>query len=178
MCSTHLQFLLVSGFPRVPLESFSDLEKREFEGGNVNEAFRRLSDQMACLFAHQDPRSAQIRQASRLFVQGVTSHDYGYAISLFFLALEALLLSDAKADVQARLTEAIVYSVGRSASGRDGLRKEIKRLYNIRSRFIHTGEVDTSWEDAGRCRDITQEVIRKEIKDFHDETPWPSSDSD
>jgi hypothetical protein len=102
--------------------------------------------------------------ACRLAALARSAVDYGVAVSLAFSVIEGLLLDpESKADVGARLAEAVAHTIGTSAEHRDKLRKSVKELYDRRSRFVHTGRV---WE-ASNARESTlglmNAVLKREI---------------
>jgi hypothetical protein len=151
----------------LPLDSLSEIEKHEVSKGKYDKALNRLISPMIHLFSSSHDRSKQLRHSSRLFIQAIASHDYGFALSQLFMVLEGILLADSKSDVQARLLEAVTYRIGRSSDGRESLRKELRHLYNLRSRFIHGERPIAEYNDFTRCVDIVGEVLKKEIDDFY-----------
>jgi hypothetical protein len=88
------------------------------------------------------------------------------------MALEGLLLEKGEGQsVAARLAEACTYRLaGEDPSRRSDLRKLVKRLYDRRSQFVHTGAVD-----AGARReavDLARQVLARELLALEQTTGW------
>jgi hypothetical protein len=75
-----------------------------------------------------------------------------------------LLDQESKADVQARLVEAVAFSLGTGVEGRTALRKDLKQLYQDRSRFVHTGRAAERSGMRANCEDLTRRVLRHELQ--------------
>ena len=114
-------------------------------------------------------RADQLRSASRFFLQGVAGDDAAQAILSLFTCLEATLLEQEKNEaVTARLTEAVAFRLGRSASDRDAIRKRLKKLYDFRSRVVHQGDRTIGWESLDELAALARAVLAREVEELEE----------
>ena len=143
----------------------TDLEERAFQRGDYGEATNRVVETLASLFSRSGHGAGSLRTALRFFCRGTTTREYGLAVFNWFTALEGLLLdNESKADVQSRIIEAVTFSLGTGVSDRAALRKELKRLYEDRSQFVHNGRVAERLGVRARCQELTRRVLRHELQ--------------
>lgn len=117
-------------------------------------------------------RADQLRSAARFYLQGVAGDDAAQAILSLFTCLEATLLElDKNEAVTARLTEAVAFRLGRSASDRDGIRKRLKKLYDFRSRVVHQGDRTIGWESLDELATLARAVLARELGELEEEAP-------
>jgi hypothetical protein len=89
------------------------------------------------------------------------------AIINYAMCLEGLLLEHSDKDnVTARLSEAVAYRLGRSAEDRDRLRKLTRKLYSLRSDYVHTGAVQPDLELGEQWALTAGDALRREIEDY------------
>ena len=144
--------------------SLSDLESYAFGHGDSGQATTRLVSTLNSLFSQSGPSGSSLRTALRFFCRGVSAHEYGLAVFNWFTALEGVLLDpEAKADIQARLVEAVTFSLGTGASERTAIRKDVKRLYDDRSRFVHSGYAVERPGMRAKCAELIRRVLEREI---------------
>ena len=114
-----------------------------------------------------DDRATELRNAGALLLRASVSRDLGLSLTYCFMCLEGVLLEPTTTEfVLSRLVEAVAYSIGTSARDRAQLRHEVKELYNLRSRYVHTGQVAGSvWtKPRERCLYIVCRVLQREIE--------------
>jgi len=127
-----------------------------------NEADKRVN-QLAKVMCGASKAAQSARAACRLAIIAEDAPDFGIFMSLAFTCLESLLLEDTPADVVARLSEAIAHLLGTSPEEVSRLRKHVKDLYAVRSKFSHTGvakEMPTARSDV---TELLHRVLRVQI---------------
>jgi len=152
---------------RVP-ESLTELERRHIDAGNFDRGLERYTRHLVRLMASTEDRAKELRQAATFFLRAAVLTDLGLALTYCFLCLEAVLLEPTTKDnILSRLVEAIAYRIGTSVTHRAKLRREVKELYDLRSRYVHTGETGVSaWtRPRERCLEIVNRVLLREIED-------------
>jgi hypothetical protein len=143
----------------------TDLERRLVERGDVEHALDRYDRLLERLFQSESIRARELRAACRRAVQASTSTDFGLCITLAFSCLEGLLLDPkSKADVLSRIVEAVAHGLGRSSQERSDLRARVKKLYELRSVFVHTGNAQESVRARAQVLDLAYRVIRREVE--------------
>src|SRR5262245_59886556 len=121
-------------------QDLSDIEERALRSGADAEVTKRHVSVLISLFSGVGDGVLSVRTALRFFCRGVAAREYGLAVFNWFTALEGVLLDpESKADVQSRLVEAVSFSLETGIERRAALRKDLKQLYEDRSRFVHTG---------------------------------------
>jgi len=144
----------------------TDLEQAKLKDGDYSSAAARVGEIWETIFRGVGTRSLELKNAARLYLGAVSSRDFGVAISFAFQCLEALLLEKSTSDLLARLKEAVAYRIGTSSDDRSGLRDQIKKLYDIRSTFVHTGVVKEQPGARDECLRIAGEVFRREAAEL------------
>jgi hypothetical protein len=153
------------------LEPGSDLEAQLVRRGQGGEILERRKKTGAEILTATDERALVLRRAARLFLQAVTSRDLGTSVSSAFMCLESLLLDrTVKDEVTGRLTEAVAYRIGRGPNERRQLREQVKKLYDLRSQYVHSGQVTGVKGLEGEPRALmlamTNRALHREIDDW------------
>jgi len=129
---------LVFGVP----ESLDEVSKRRAKTAGLGEALTPTLKRIAYILTSPDGPALTLRSAASLFAEALAAMDPGRSVALALMALEALLLDKSTTDnVLARLKEAVAYRLGGSHDERRELRKTVSRLYEVRSSFVHRGEL-------------------------------------
>jgi hypothetical protein len=125
---------------RVP-QSLTELERHHIRAGDIERGLGRHVRFLSWLMGSTEPRALELRSAGALLLRASISADLGLALTYCFMCLEGVLLDRSTTDnVLGRLVEAIAYRIGTSSDHRAELRREVKDLYNLRSRYVHTGD--------------------------------------
>jgi hypothetical protein len=159
---------VAAAYFRVP-ESLSEIEHRHMEKGNVSEGLARQSRALRCLLASSDSRALELRHAAMLYLRAGLAADIGMSLTYCFMCLEAILLErSAKDNVLGRLMEAVAYRIGRGADDRTEIRREVKKLYDVRSQYVHAGRAGAQpWDmPRERCLDLVVRVLQREFGDL------------
>lgn len=145
--------------------SLSDLEERARQRKDYRAATARVVATLACVFSETGPAADSLRTSLRFFCRGMSAREYGLAVFNWFTALEGLLLeSESTSDVQARLVEAVTFSLGTGAPDRTALRKLLKQLYKDRSGFVHRGYATEQRGMREKCGELTSRVLLREMQ--------------
>ncbi len=144
-----------------------DLERRQLQQGAIEEVLRRRVEPLVEVMRSNQERARELRNAGALLFDAYAARDDGNGIAMALMALEAMLLEKAdSANTVARLSEAVTYRLGTTASKRVEFRRKIKGLYGVRSVYIHTGRLDKRLGDRRTALAIAKEVLRKELEAF------------
>ncbi len=147
---------------RVPAD-LNDLERRQVQ----DEVIRHRFDPLVQIMRSNQERARELRNAGALLFDAYAARDDGSGIAMALMALEAMLLEKADStNTIARLSEAVTYRLGTTASKRVEFRRKIKGLYGVRSVYIHTGRLDKRLGDRRTALAIAKEVLRKELEAF------------
>ena len=150
-----------------PLLRLTDLEKHALTTNAQVSSGGLATRLLGRLFGGDSDRHVELRNACRLFLEAYGAADHGTSVLYGSLCLEGVLLEPrSKADVLARLTEAVAYRIGRSAGERQDLRKLVKQLYDDRSTYVHTGRLQRRDDEAERWNDLLARVLNKEIAEL------------
>jgi hypothetical protein len=152
---------------RVPA-SLSQLERHQMKAGDFDGGFQRHLRSLEHVMTATDDRAVELQRAGSLLLRASVAGDVGLAMTYGFMSLEGLLLERSSTDnVQARLAEAVAYRLGTSKAERVELRKEVRELYDIRSKYVHTGQAGLEgWKRADkRCFGIVARVLQLEIEE-------------
>lgn len=148
-------------FPR----DLSEIERTSLLQGRVEHAITRHLRTFARALSAAGTRAEEIRNACRTACVAVTSGDEGVALTLCFALIEGLLLDTAHGEnVLARLREAIAHAVGENFDERKRLRDEIKRLYDLRSGFVHSVRVQRAPLAREHAVELMLRVLKREIE--------------
>jgi len=151
-------------FFRTP--DLSEFESKRADSRGLETVMERAVGHLRTLFCASSPRAAQIRNAAALYLNCLSAREYGAAVSNAFMCLEAILLEDTKADILARLKEAVAYRIGTSADDRKRWRRRVGELYDQRSKYVHTGEAREKTGDRESLWEMVGQILKKEIEDF------------
>ena len=154
---------LVFGIP----EDLDDVKKERARKLGLTEALSPTLRRIAHVITSTDAGTAALRSAAILYVDAVATTDPGRSVVFALMALEAVLLERSVTDtIVARLKEAVAYRLGSSPVSRAQLRKEVGRLYDFRSSFVHTGEVQLTEDQRRHCLGLVGAVLKREIDDL------------
>ena len=144
-----------------------DLERRQLQQGAIDEVIRRRFEPLVKVMRTKLERARELRNAGALLFDAYAARDDGNGIAMALMALEAMLLEKADSvNTVARLSEAVTYRLGTTASKRAEFRRKIKGLYEVRSVFIHTGRLEKKLGDRRTALAIAKEVLRRELQAF------------
>lgn len=133
-------------------------------------ACQRVAGWIRRVLSDESPRSTPVKAGLRFLIRAHVSREDGHAINLACTALEAVLLDATTTEsVVARLSEAIAYRVGRGRIHRERLRRTTKQIYDIRSKYVHTGEVRVPFSARDDCIELARCVLALDIAGFSDE---------
>jgi Apea-like HEPN len=158
--------IIGAGF-RIP-QRLTDLEHRLVTAGQPEKGLDRYLRQLSRVMGSTDDRATELRHAAALLLRASVSRDLELSLTYCFMCLEALLLEPNTTEyVLGRLVETVAYSIGTSAADRTQLRRDLKELYTLRSRYVHTGQVAGSvWtRPREQCLEIVSRVLQREIAD-------------
>lgn len=151
---------LVFGVP----EDLDEISARRAKAVGITEAFSTTLERVAYVIASPDGRAITLRSAAVLFGEAVAATDAGRSVAFALMALEATLLERSSSDnVLARLKEAVAYRLGGSPDARGELRKTLSRLYEVRSSFVHRGEIHAPESERRAGLEIVHMVLKREI---------------
>lgn len=164
----------VRGTRMVLPDDLSDPERRELSKDNkaaaLNKALARHTRFLKKVLAGATEHASAVRNACRLAVNAEMTGDFGVAMALAFACLEGLLLADSgKEDVVAKLSEAVTHSIARDFDEERNLRKQVKKLYQVRSDFIHKGVA----LERNRAREETLEIMYRVLRKKAGQLPDP-----
>jgi hypothetical protein len=143
----------------------SDLERANLVQGRIAEAITRHVRILEKALAAVGPRADEVRNACRMACLAATSSDDSVTLPLCFALLEGLLLDTAHGDnVLARLREAVAHSLGADHEERVHLRAEIKRLYDLRSGFVHSVRPRRAAVATQQAVELALRVLKREIE--------------
>lgn len=143
----------------------SEIERRRLEQGHVNAAFARYLRILERALRSEGPRADELRNACRMACLAATSPDDGVGLTTSFAMMEGLLLDRAHGDqVVARLCEAVAHSIGRSYEERRQLRAELRRLYDLRSSFVHSVKRQRAAQARQQVVELMLHVLKREIE--------------
>lgn len=164
MAFTHAtQAVLARCGAQIPRELL-ELERKALTNGDVERAIRRHLALVHRVLGNTHGRADAVRNACRVAALSLATLDDGIALTLAFSVLEGLLLdSEQTENVLARLTEAVAHALGQDDAERRRLRAEVKKLYNQRSIFVHTGRVQEFARARRYATELMLAVLRREI---------------
>jgi hypothetical protein len=146
-------------------EDLSELEKSVLNSGDCTAALSRHVRVLTNLLAGSGARARELRNACRLSINAEHSSEFGVLVTLAFSSLEGLLLQPhVRDDVLARLAEAVAHSLGGTVDEKNVLRKTVKKLYDVRSQFVHTGAVAEPAGAREAVMGLVYRVLRREAE--------------
>lgn len=136
--------------------SASEIERKLIEAGNPSRGLERYGRNLTGILEATDERATELRNAASLLLRASVTSDVGLVVTYSFMCLEAILLDPATTDnILGRLSEAVAYRIGKTAQHRSQLRKDVKELYNFRSRYVHTGRLAWSGSLGASARKVS-----------------------
>jgi hypothetical protein len=125
---------------------------------------------LKALLSGDSGRCRELLNAARLLFRALVDDEPGMQTVFCMMCLEAVLLDPLQAEeVMGRLSEAVAYRLGTFSARRADLRKRVKKLYGVRSAFVHTGELvgnDKLLALRPDCIELTKQVLAREILDL------------
>lgn len=100
--------------------------------------------------AHQSRVISAIRWAGR----AGTSPRAEEAFLFRAISLESLILGDSTAELSTRLALSVIHLLGKSIRDRQLAFKDLKGLYGLRSKIVHSGNFEVANEEAERMKGI------------------------
>jgi hypothetical protein len=142
--------------------------KRMVQKGDIS--VRR--DWISRLVASESEDARAIRSACRAYARAAVEQDAGELITRCVICLENLLTPDRGERVEARLTEAVAFTLASSRTKRKEIRDLMKQLYAQRSRWVHAGKLEEDkkkvWTDIDalvrEALSLVRDIISEEIK--------------
>ncbi len=135
--------------------------KRDDHEGVVRSRF----DRVAKILTSPSERTAQLRSAARLFGDAVSSTDPGRAVAFALMSMEAVLFDRKACDTTSRLIEAAAFRLGKSHRDRSSLKAQVRKLYDTRSLYVHTGATDDRLDDRAKALQLARDTLRLELED-------------
>lgn len=125
------------------------------DAGNVDEVVR-----LTRLCMEEPRRDRRLELALRRFDTAIDRHDYEDQIIDLWIALEALLLPDDRAELSYRASLRLAQAVGRDASDRVKVFELARQSYNTRSKIVHGDQENDVRQVAADLREVTQRLLR------------------
>ena len=155
---------LASLYFEVPAD-LNDLERRVLSDGDQPRALGRHLRTVVKTLAGVSERAQEVRNACGVAINAEHCLDFGVLVSVAFSCLEGLLLNPKdKSDVTARLSEAIAHSLGETVEEKNELRARVKKLYDVRSKFVHTGMVAETASSRRSALELMYRVLRRQME--------------
>jgi hypothetical protein len=143
----------------------SEIERASLLEGRSEHAVTRHLRTFAKALRASGARADEIRNACRTACLAATASDEGVALTLCFALIEGLLLDTALGEnVLARLREAVAHSVGGTHDERKRLRDAMKRLYDLRSGFVHSVRLQRASQARQHAVELMLRVLKREIE--------------
>lgn len=144
-----------------------ELESKMIASGNLDTALGRRLRALTSVLTIESERGIELQNASKLLFDAFAAAPSGMAVAVAFMSMEAVLLDrNVTSSTTARLSEAVAYRLGNSAVERKQLRRQVSKLYEQRSSFVHTGCLpngSTAFHDA---LTLASRVLQREILDL------------
>jgi hypothetical protein len=148
-------------------EDFDEIKARRAKAKSLTNAINPTLERIAYIISSDDPKAVALRSAAILYADAVAAREAGRSVAFALMVLEAVLLERSNTDtVLARLKEAVAYRLGRSREDRARIRKQIGRLYEFRSSFVHTGAVNVAEFEQHEALELVRAVLKREIDDL------------
>lgn len=152
-----------------------DLDDVEMAQAKRGEVSRAIDNRIQCLVASmigRSDRAIELAAAARLLFESFVAWEEGKAIAFALMSMEAALLErSGSGDIQSRLREAVAYRLGGTSEARSSLRDKVKKLYELRSRYVHTGRIDGKTDMVEEARHLACSALRRELKDATKDAP-------
>ncbi|MBC8427172.1 MAG: hypothetical protein ISR63_05115 [Desulfobacterales bacterium] len=157
-------FELIEGKIRKPLPQF-DKKKRPEE--LLDTKFEKIKK----ILNSTEDSAEKIKFASLWYLEGYCSESDTFKFINYTIALESLL--GVKGDEGKPLTESLSnrcgYWIGKNLKEKEKIRKSFKRIYDVRSRIIHSGKTILSTEESeslDELKRITELILNKAIMTY------------
>jgi hypothetical protein len=148
-------------------EDFDEVATQRIKEKGLTDALLPILKRITYVITSTDARAAELRSAANLYADAVAMTDPGKCVAFALMALEAVLLERSNVDnIIARLKEATAYRLGRSPDTRAQIRRQVGRLYDFRSSFVHTGEVRVTEAERRASLELIGSVLKREIEDL------------
>jgi len=148
-------------------EDLDEVKTKRAKTKGLADALTPTMTRIAYVITSAEVRAASLRSAAILFADAVATTDLGRSVAFSLMALESILLERSNTDtILARLREAVAYRLGRSPEERADLRKQVGRLYDYRSSFVHTGQVSVPVAEQRAGLELVRIALKREINDL------------
>ena len=114
-------------------------------------------------FSTSGPYGRRLRTASRFFRRASRTNVSGDCYLFLAICLESLLV-EGKEDLATRVSDAVGFLLGNKHEERKELRDKTRRLYNVRSQYVHDGEYVGSELERDECIGIAKRVLQGEFR--------------
>ena len=152
-----LRFHDLVGDSKMEWKRFSRDERHSFLGTRLTQA--------TSFFRLGRTDRERMRIGCRLFLRAFFARDPGEVAIFGATVLESLLLDGKDSqNTTARLKEATAHRLGRNPAERAEIRRAVAKLYDVRSRYIHTGQVSWPVAQQKAALKLIGLVLREEIR--------------
>jgi hypothetical protein len=143
-------------------------ELNELERASVsrNESAVVIRDRLALvsrLFSSGGKPLRRMRTAARFARRAVTSLDPSDSFLNCAIAMESLMV-DGRDGVSARVRDAVALRLGESMTEREEIRSLVKRIYEVRSKFLHDGDGDGTEAERLRAISLLRRLLAAELR--------------
>lgn len=104
---------------------------------------------------------SKLSRAYLLVTQARVSQFVPIKLAFYVIALECLFSNDDKSEVNHKVSERAAYFIGTDAEERIGLFRKIKKLYDVRSKFVHGQSIKPSIKELSELSVEIDEVLRR-----------------
>ena len=168
--ATKPSFNLIKGEMVEPLPQFEKLE-------SPGQFLRKKFDIVRMILNSNDDYAERIKTASLWYLEGYCAESDTFKFIDYTIAVESLLgpePKDRKKDKEnipltQTLSDRFGFSLGESLKDRFKIRKEFKRIYNIRSRIVHSGKVILNKDDnehLNKLEEMAKQLISDAIETY------------
>ncbi|MEO6287539.1 MAG: hypothetical protein ABIN80_23340 [Dyadobacter sp.] len=103
----------------------------------------------------------KLSRAYLLVTQARLSQYIPIKLAFYVIALECLFSSDDKSEVNHKVSERVSYFIGNSPEERIELFKKTKKLYDVRSKFVHGQSIKSAIKDLSILSIEIDEILRR-----------------
>lgn len=143
------------------------VQKAKSLGEYLKEEFSRLK----ILLDYSDNYAERIKAASLWYLEGRCSDNDTVKFINYTVAIESLLGEESEKNVTQLLSNKCGFWLGKSLKEKEEIRKLFKkRIYDIRSRIVHSGKTILKKEDdeiLKKLEAITERLIREAMDTYH-----------
>ena len=153
-------------FPRDVTEMDGQRAIKREEEGEEDVMGQLTRDRMQAAlraFSIGGPDSKRVRQAAQFLHRAEVSESPADSYLAMATALEGLLVQG-EGDLSARVADAVVFNIGTSHSDRAKLRALAKKLYDVRSKYIHEGNYNGTEGHRHECLRMVERVVSRESR--------------